>query len=173
MKARNLAESFSYARIGVAQALASERNLRVHFWIALAVAALAATLRVRATEAAALALAATVVIVAEMINTAIEHCVDMITPTTTLWQHVEHCCRRCVYGLGRRCDSRNSRSWTSSFAADRYREQVNTAVSIRAKAKPAVKRQPPGRGWLRHHHRTALRQHHRAGQIGRTHQLSR
>ncbi len=80
MKARNLAESFSYARIGVAQALASERNLRVHFWIALAVAALAATLRVRATEAAALALAATVVIVAEMINTAIEHCVDMITP---------------------------------------------------------------------------------------------
>ena len=37
-------------------------------------------MRVRATEAAALALAATVVIVAEMINTAIEHCVDMITP---------------------------------------------------------------------------------------------
>lgn len=80
MKARNLAESFSYACTGVAQALASERNLRIHAGIAVAVGALAAVLRLGAAEAAALTLAASGVIVAEMINTAIEHCVDMITP---------------------------------------------------------------------------------------------
>ncbi len=80
MKARNLAESFSYACTGVAQALASERNLRIHAGIAVAVGVLAVALRLEAVEAAALVLAAAGVIAAEMINTAIEHCVDLFTP---------------------------------------------------------------------------------------------
>ncbi|NLM64286.1 MAG: diacylglycerol kinase family protein [Firmicutes bacterium] len=80
MKARNLAESFKYAWIGLGQALANERNLRIHAAAAIGAVLLAAGLRVPAAEVALVAVASAMVIVAELVNTAIEGCVDLAMP---------------------------------------------------------------------------------------------
>ncbi len=79
MKARNLGESFHYAAIGIVQAFRSERNIRIHMFIALCLAVLSRPLGLSAIEAVVVALAATMVIVAEMINTALEHLVDLVS----------------------------------------------------------------------------------------------
>ena len=79
MKARNLGESFRFAAIGVVQAFKSESNIRIHLAAAVLVVLLSSALGLGRLETAIVALAAVIVIVAEMVNTALEHLVDMVT----------------------------------------------------------------------------------------------
>ncbi len=78
LKARNLRESFRYAGIGISQAFRSERNIRVHWIAAVAVGIVSILFKLSVQEAGIIALAVAMVITAEMVNTAIEHCVDLV-----------------------------------------------------------------------------------------------
>ncbi len=79
LKARNLGESFRFAATGIVQAFQSERNIRIHLAAAVLAAVFSCVLGLSRLEKAAVALAAALVIAAEMINTALEHLVDMAT----------------------------------------------------------------------------------------------
>jgi diacylglycerol kinase len=76
---RARAAGFAFALRGVA-ALAREPHARIHFATALAVAALAAWLRVPPGEAALLALAVGLVLAAEALNSALEALADRVAP---------------------------------------------------------------------------------------------
>ncbi len=78
MKNRTLKLSFKNAIHGIQQALRTERNLKVHFMIALLVLLLAVVLNVSFAEWLILIVIITLVIVTELINTAIEYMVDSI-----------------------------------------------------------------------------------------------
>ncbi len=79
MKARNLGESFRFAATGMVQALGSERNMRIHIVVAILAVLLSHALGLGRVETAIVVLATMIVIVAEMINTALEHLVDLVT----------------------------------------------------------------------------------------------
>ncbi len=79
MKPENWVESLNCAIEGILWAVKSERHLRYHFVAALAVLLLALFFRVTALEFFLLVLAALLVIFAELINTAIETLVDLVT----------------------------------------------------------------------------------------------
>jgi diacylglycerol kinase (ATP) len=72
-------ESFNYAIEGVVHVLRTQRNMRIHFAIAVAVLATAVAVRVSKLELIALLLAIAFVLIAEMINTAIEGAIDVAT----------------------------------------------------------------------------------------------
>jgi diacylglycerol kinase (ATP) len=72
-------ESFNYAIEGVVHVLRTQRNMRIHFAIAIAVLAVAAAVGVSKMELIALLLAIAFVLIAEMINTAIEGAIDVAT----------------------------------------------------------------------------------------------
>ena len=72
-------ESFNYAIEGVVHVLRTQRNMRIHFAIAIAVLAIAVAVRVSKLELIALLLAIAFVLIAEMINTAIEGAIDVAT----------------------------------------------------------------------------------------------
>jgi diacylglycerol kinase (ATP) len=72
-------ESFNNAIEGVVHVLRTQRNMRIHFAIAVAVLAVAAAVGVSKLELVALLLAIAFVLVAEMINTAIESAIDVST----------------------------------------------------------------------------------------------
>jgi diacylglycerol kinase (ATP) len=74
---RRTARSFDYATQGVQYAFRSERNMRVHFAFALFVALWALALRLPILELLFVYSAIIVVILAEMINTALEALVDL------------------------------------------------------------------------------------------------
>lgn len=74
-----LFKSFTYAFEGVIHALKSDQNLRIHFVIASIVIAVSVWLRVTPYEMGILGVVILLVITTEMINTAIEHMVDLIT----------------------------------------------------------------------------------------------
>lgn len=74
-----LFRSFRYAFAGL-RVLASERNARIHAVATVVVAALAIALRLPPLETAALALAVTLVWVAEALNTAVERLADVVSP---------------------------------------------------------------------------------------------
>jgi diacylglycerol kinase (ATP) len=75
----SILESFNYAFEGVIHVLRTQRNLRIHFAIAAAVLAAAVVVGVTRFELIALLLAIAFVLIAEMINTAIEHSIDVAT----------------------------------------------------------------------------------------------
>jgi diacylglycerol kinase (ATP) len=75
----SILESFNYAFEGVIHVLRTQRNLRIHFAIAAAVLAVAVVVGVTRFELIALLLAIAFVLIAEMINTAIEHTIDVAT----------------------------------------------------------------------------------------------
>jgi diacylglycerol kinase (ATP) len=75
----SLLESFNYAFEGVIHVLRTQRNMRIHFLIAAAVLVIAVVIGVRRLELIALLLAIAFVLIAEMINTAIEHAIDVAT----------------------------------------------------------------------------------------------
>lgn len=79
MKSRNLLESFNYAFEGIIHALKTQRNMRLHFTATTLV--LLASLLFQLTKVEIIILFFTIafVIVAEMVNTAIEVVVDLIT----------------------------------------------------------------------------------------------
>jgi diacylglycerol kinase (ATP) len=80
MKARpNMIESFNYAIEGVIHVLRTQRNMRIHFAVAVAVIVGAVAVGVSKIELIALLLSIAFVLVAEMINTAIEGAIDAAT----------------------------------------------------------------------------------------------
>ncbi len=72
--------SLRCAAAGVREAALTQRNMRAHFAAALAVAAAAVLLEVPAPELGVLALAAGGVLAAEVLNTAVESLVDLVSP---------------------------------------------------------------------------------------------
>jgi diacylglycerol kinase (ATP) len=72
-------ESFNYAFEGVIHVLRTQRNMRIHFLIAVLVLVFAVVVGVRRFELIALLLAIAFVLITEMINTAVEHTIDVAT----------------------------------------------------------------------------------------------
>ena len=72
-------DSFNYAFEGIIHALRTQRNLRIHFLAAIAVIVLAVIVAVSKIELIALLISISFVLIAEMINTAIEGAIDVST----------------------------------------------------------------------------------------------
>jgi diacylglycerol kinase (ATP) len=75
----NLLESFNWAFEGVVHALRSERNMWIHFGAAVLVLIAALFFALTRLEVVALFLAISLVLITEMLNTAVEHVVDLVT----------------------------------------------------------------------------------------------
>ena len=75
----SILESFNYAVEGIIHVLRTHRNLRIHFLAAFVVLVLALVLGVDRIELIVLLLSIAFVLVAEMINTAIEAAIDVAT----------------------------------------------------------------------------------------------
>jgi diacylglycerol kinase (ATP) len=78
-RAPTLFDSFNYAFEGIIHVLRTQRNLRIHFLAAVAVFAGAIAVGVTRLQLIALVLAIAFVLVAEMLNTAIEGVIDVST----------------------------------------------------------------------------------------------
>jgi diacylglycerol kinase (ATP) len=78
-RAPTLLDSFNYAFEGIIHVLRTQRNLRIHFVVAVAVLIAALVVNVPKIELIALLLAITFVLIAEMINSAIEGAIDATT----------------------------------------------------------------------------------------------
>ena len=72
--------SFYYAGAGVVHVALTQRNMRVHILIALATAMLGLWFAISTTEWAIISLAMGGVFGAEMVNTAVERLVDLVSP---------------------------------------------------------------------------------------------
>jgi diacylglycerol kinase (ATP) len=72
-------ESFNYAFEGIIHVLRTQRNMRLHFAIAFAVLVAGFAAGVTRFELMALILAIAFVLIAEMVNTAVEHAIDVAT----------------------------------------------------------------------------------------------
>ncbi|NLW21975.1 MAG: phosphatase PAP2 family protein [Tissierellia bacterium] len=79
MKSKNLIESFNHAISGIIQALKREKNMKIHFIIAVLVIILSLFFDFTRIELLLLFLSISFVLMAEMINTAIERTIDLIT----------------------------------------------------------------------------------------------
>jgi len=79
MKNRTLRKSFANAWTGLSESLQKERNLRLHFLFLMIVFVCAAWLQLDLVRWALLFVASGLVVITELINTAIEHLVDMVT----------------------------------------------------------------------------------------------
>lgn len=79
MKSKHLLESFNHAINGIVHALKHERNMRIHALFAALVLILAAVIGVDRVEFIVLILTIGLVLVAEMLNTALERAVDIKT----------------------------------------------------------------------------------------------
>jgi diacylglycerol kinase (ATP) len=78
-RAPSLLDSFNYALEGVIHVLRTQRNLRIHFLAAILVFGAAIALGVSRVQLISLLLAIAFVLVAEMLNTAIEGVIDVST----------------------------------------------------------------------------------------------
>src|SRR5690349_5026902 len=78
-RAPSLLDSFNYALEGIIHVLRTQRNLRIHFGIAIIVLGAAVALGVKRDELILLLLAIAFVLVAEMVNSAIEGAIDVST----------------------------------------------------------------------------------------------
>lgn len=76
---KKLFKSFGYAYEGIAHALKNDQNLAIHFFASILVNIAGIILKVEVFEMGLLWLAILLVIATEMINTAIERMVDLIT----------------------------------------------------------------------------------------------
>jgi diacylglycerol kinase (ATP) len=79
--APSVLESFNFAFEGIIHVLRTQRNMRIHFGVAVLVLAAAVVTGVDRLELIALLLAISFVLIAEMVNTAIEGAVDVSTTT--------------------------------------------------------------------------------------------
>jgi diacylglycerol kinase (ATP) len=78
-RAPSVVESFNYAFEGIIHVLRTQRNMRIHFAIAAAVLIAALALGVDRVELIALLIAISFVLIAEMINSALEAGIDVAT----------------------------------------------------------------------------------------------
>ena len=72
-------ESFNFAFEGIIHVLRTQRNMRIHFAIAVAVLVFALIVDVTKLELIALLISITFVLIAEMLNTAVEAAIDIAT----------------------------------------------------------------------------------------------
>ena len=72
-------DSFNYAFEGIIHVLRTQRNMRIHFVVAIAVIVFALTVAVSKIELIVLLISITFVLIAEMINSAIEGAIDVAT----------------------------------------------------------------------------------------------
>ncbi|ULO08828.1 diacylglycerol kinase family protein [Paenibacillus sp. 19GGS1-52] len=72
--------SFRFAAHGIAGAFQSELNMKVHSYLAVVVLIAAAVFRLPAASWMLLLLAITLVLTAELLNTAIEATIDLVSP---------------------------------------------------------------------------------------------
>ncbi|MEI7026699.1 diacylglycerol kinase [Paenibacillus sp. y28] len=80
MDAGKFRRSFRYAYEGIKYALATQQNMKFHFLVAVLVLVLALAMELTKTDILFLLLAVTLVIVTELINTAVEKAVDLAMP---------------------------------------------------------------------------------------------
>jgi diacylglycerol kinase (ATP) len=78
-RAPTIIDSFNYAFEGIIHVLRTQRNLRIHFVVAFAVLIAALIVNVSKIELIALLLSITFVLMAEMLNSAIEGAIDATT----------------------------------------------------------------------------------------------
>ena len=78
-EAASLVTSFNYAFEGIIYVLRTQRNMRVHFAVALGILPVSVALGVTRFELLAVMLAVSFVLIAEMINTALEKAIDVAT----------------------------------------------------------------------------------------------
>jgi diacylglycerol kinase (ATP) len=78
-RAPSLLESFNYAFEGIIHVLRTQRNMRIHFLAAVGVLVTAFAAGVSKLELIALLIAISFVLIAEMVNTAIEGAIDVAT----------------------------------------------------------------------------------------------
>ena len=78
-EAAGLVTSFNYAFEGIIYVVRTQRNMRVHFAVALGVLPLGVALGVTRFELLALLISVSFVLIAEMFNTAIEKAIDVAT----------------------------------------------------------------------------------------------
>jgi diacylglycerol kinase (ATP) len=81
-RAPTIIDSFNFAFEGIIHVLRTQRNLRIHFGIAFVVLVLALVVNVTKLELIALLISVTFVLIAEMLNSALEAAID--NPTTSL-----------------------------------------------------------------------------------------
>lgn len=79
MKARRLIKSFNYAVEGIIHTLKRENNMKIHFFVAFFTLILSLFFNFTRLEFLLLFLTISLVIISEMINTAIENVIDLIT----------------------------------------------------------------------------------------------
>lgn len=77
MSLRKLLNSFNYAAAGIVYSIQSQRNMKIHMTAALLVLGLSVYLRISSREFLIIFFAITLVIMAELFNTAIEAVVDL------------------------------------------------------------------------------------------------
>ena len=75
----NVLDSFNYAFEGIIHVLRTQRNMRIHFVVAVIVLVIALVADVTKIELIALLISITFVLIAEMLNTAIEGAIDVAT----------------------------------------------------------------------------------------------
>lgn len=79
MKSKGFIESFNYAVAGIIHALKNERNMKIHIGISILVILLSLFFNFTRIEMLILIVTIILVLMAEMINTAIEDTIDLIT----------------------------------------------------------------------------------------------
>jgi diacylglycerol kinase (ATP) len=77
----NVLDSFNYAFEGIIHVLRTQRNMRIHFLVAVVVLILALIVNVSKMELIALLISITFVLIAEMLNSAIEGAIEVSTTT--------------------------------------------------------------------------------------------
>jgi len=78
-RAPTIFDSFNYAAEGIIHVLRTQRNMRIHFAIAVVVIVAALVVNVTKLELIALCISITFVLIAEMLNTGIEAAIDIAT----------------------------------------------------------------------------------------------
>jgi len=78
-RSRTIFDSFNYAFEGIIHVLRTQRNMRIHFVVAIGVIVLALIVAVSKIELIALLISITFVLITEMINSAIEGAIDVAT----------------------------------------------------------------------------------------------
>jgi diacylglycerol kinase (ATP) len=78
-KAPTIVDSFNFAFEGIIHVLRTQRNLRIHFAVAIGVLVIALLVNVTKVELIMLLLSITFVLIAEMLNSAIEAAIDIAT----------------------------------------------------------------------------------------------
>lgn len=81
MKGRKLLDSFNYAIAGVIHALRTQRNMKIHFIMAVAVMGFGLLANLTRLELLILFFTITLVLITEMVNTSIEATIDLVVNT--------------------------------------------------------------------------------------------